>query len=122
MKIRNKKDLELAYFILKCYVEDGKRKEKIDELKREIRRYVNQPAPKQRVINGESALDSCILLVELPLWITDKETAEEWFEAKEVMECRPSQYDCTGQLFTAWYKIFKRRGSWWAYHCIAMDV
>ncbi len=33
-----------------------------------------------------------------------------------------SQYDCTGCLFTEWFKVFRRRGRWYAYHCIGMDI
>ena len=34
----------------------------------------------------------------------------------------PSQYDCTGQLFTNWFKLIRRRGHWFAYHSIGRDV
>lgn len=37
-------------------------------------------------------------------------------------EMRPSYgYDCTGQPITCWYKLVKRRGLWYAYHCIGAD-
>lgn len=41
---------------------------------------------------------------------------------EEKYELRPSYgYDCTGQPITCWYKLVKRRGMWYAYHCIAAD-
>ena len=41
---------------------------------------------------------------------------------EEKYELRPSYgYDCTGQPMTCWYKLVKRRGLWYAYHCIAAD-
>ena len=41
---------------------------------------------------------------------------------EERYELRPSYgYDCTGQPITCWYKLVKRRGMWYAYHCIAAD-
>lgn len=41
---------------------------------------------------------------------------------EERYELRPSYgYDCTGQPMTCWYKLVKRRGLWYAYHCIAAD-
>ena len=30
-------------------------------------------------------------------------------------------YGCTGQPITCWYKLVKRRGMWFAYHCIGAD-
>ena len=41
---------------------------------------------------------------------------------EEKYELRPSYgYDCTGQPITCWYKLVKRRGLWYAYHCIGAD-
>lgn len=41
---------------------------------------------------------------------------------EERYELRPSYgYDCTGQPITCWYKLVKRRGLWYAYHCIGAD-
>lgn len=25
-------------------------------------------------------------------------------------------------VFTEWFKVFRRRGRWYAYHCIGMDI
>lgn len=33
-----------------------------------------------------------------------------------------SPYDCTGQEFTNRYKLFRRRGHWFAYHSVSRDV
>lgn len=43
------------------------------------------------------------------------------FEDKYEMRCANSPYDCTGQMFTVWYKLIKRRGMWYAYHYIGCD-
>ena len=41
---------------------------------------------------------------------------------EERYELRPSYgYECTGQPITCWYKLVKRRGLWYAYHCIGAD-
>ena len=41
---------------------------------------------------------------------------------EERYELRPSYgYGCTGQPITRWYKLVKRRGMWFAYHCIGCD-
>lgn len=33
-----------------------------------------------------------------------------------------SPYDCTGQEFTNWFYLFRRRGHWFAYHSVSRDV
>lgn len=33
-----------------------------------------------------------------------------------------SLYDCTGQEFTNWFYLFRRRGHWFAYHSVSRDV
>ena len=43
------------------------------------------------------------------------------FENNYEMHCPNSPYDCTGQPYTAWYKLVNRRGMWYAYHCIGID-
>ena len=41
---------------------------------------------------------------------------------EEKYELRPSYGSgCTGQPITCWYKLVKRRGLWYAYHCIGAD-
>ena len=30
--------------------------------------------------------------------------------------------DCTGQEFTNWFYLFRRRGHWFAYHSVSRDV
>lgn len=41
---------------------------------------------------------------------------------EERYELRPSYgYGCTGQPITCWYKLVKRQGLWYAYHCIGCD-
>lgn len=65
---------------------------------------------------------SVIWLLELPIEIKTKSQAENWFQYNERLECVLSIYDCTGQQFTAWYKLFKRNERWWCYHCVALDV
>lgn len=40
------------------------------------------------------------------------------YEAKD----SNSPYDCTGQEFTNWFYLFRRRGHWFAYHSVSRDV
>lgn len=51
-----------------------------------------------------------------------KEIADDWFRATRYLEYFPTPYDCSGQKFTSWYKLFRRRGHWFAYHCVSIDV
>ena len=96
--------------------------EKIKELKRSIRIYFkNQELiPEIRVF--DISYDGATYLILFPEEIKTKDEAEGWFDANFYRECRPSQYDCTGQSFTAWYKLVERNGRWWCYHRICYDV
>lgn len=126
INIRNRRDLELAYFMLKCFEEDytemgmtDNRKAKLDEIKREIRRYIHKPS-EYTVVRGD--WDNAVLLKSCPDWVETEEDAEEWFDTCERITYVPTYYDCTGQSFTSWHKVFKRNGKWMCYHCIAVDV
>lgn len=96
--------------------------DKIVEKKREIRKYHKSTEKKDRHLVKDKGIDGYIELIELPDYIESREEAKEYFESEEELRCLPSAYDCTGQLFTGWYKIFKRRGKWMAYHSICCDV
>lgn len=130
MMIRNKKDLQIAYIILRSYTTmvplKGKEQavqEKIRELKTEIRGYFRKKAQEvQRSIVKDYGIDGYVVLYQLPDFLKNAEDATEYFEEEERMVCCPSMYDCTGQAFTSWYKIFERRGRMWVYHSIAFDV
>lgn len=50
-----------------------------------------------------------------------KDEVERLFEDKYEIRIPNSPYDCTGQPFTSWFKVIKRRGLWWVYHAIAYD-
>ena len=63
-------------------------------------------------------MDGYIELYELP----DVTDPEAYFDENERLIATPSQYDCTGQAFTMWHKIIKRRGRNMVYHRVAFDV
>ena len=94
----------------------------VKDLKQGIRIYFKNDArkPERRVFDSD--WDAATFLIKLPAEIKTEEAAEGWFEINEYRECRPSQYDCTGQEFTAWHRLVKRNGRWWCYHRICMDV
>ena len=118
MNIRNKKDLELAYILIK----DSKlaKMPALAELKRDVRRYTHRENGR-RVIQDDG-IDGGTLLIKLPDDIETAEDAEMWFLENEYRECRPSAYDCTGQLFTSSFKLVERFGRWFCYHTVRFDV
>lgn len=81
----------------------------------------------QRFQNGHCVKDfgdgSAILLLPImgTYFDTSLDEAIRIFEDNYEMRCANSPYDCTGQMFTVWYKLVKRRGMWYAYHYIGYD-
>lgn len=51
----------------------------------------------------------------------DRQTAEDFAEQFRI-HCVPSQYDCTGQLFTSWQSVHYLNGEWWLWQCNCLDV
>lgn len=122
--IRSKSDLSLAYSLLRLYMEQGTpvgNAHAIEEAKKEIRKYTHKPSSTRRIIHDDG-IDGYTALIEFPNDLEDEESAEEYFLANEYCECLPSAYDCTGQAFTRWHKLVKRRNRWYCYHCVRFDV
>ena len=88
----------------------------IKKLKQAIRGY-NHRKTDRRYMKGD--IDGFIELIDVPQGVTD---IDAWFDENESLVCMPSQYDCTGQAFTQWYKIVKRAGGYKIYHSIGFDV
>lgn len=129
----NWKDIKVAYWglnewkkIAKMLHLDVVNNEPLIQRKRAIRDFFKRESEKgvRRVINGnaDDCWESVIWLLELPKEIKTRDQAEDWFQYNERLEYIPSAYDCTGQQFTSWYKLVKRRDRWWCYHCISIDV
>lgn len=126
--IRTKKDALVAYAMLDYYervrgtaVAGDLIDEHVADIKRGLRRFFQKSGPEDRhLVKSDS--ESYIELVELPASLTTQEDADWYFMEHEFMERPCSMYDCTGKLFTSWYKIFTRRGRFMAYHSVCMDV
>lgn len=124
MYIRSSRDLRLAYehmrfitdFVKRFGMTGDKVQEMLKDIKRQIRDYNKRESDRRLVCSY--GIDGYIELIELP----DVEDPVEYFEECEYLHYIPSQYDCTGQRFTEWYKIFKRNGKTMAYHCVGVDV
>lgn len=123
-KVISYADLKTAYEILEMIEEidarNGKSQTAVD-LKREIRKFTHAPVSERRIIQDDG-IDGYTELLPLPARIKSVDEAVSYFEACECKPYYPAAYDCTGQAFTAWYKVFARRGRFWAYHRVSVDV
>jgi hypothetical protein len=139
--IRDKKDLAIAYWMVRDYqgkhkneqmekwlaVMDEEQRQKIEdkvkELKVEIRRYHREHPVSEEVLVHDDGIDGYIVRFPLPEFIKSREDGEEYFMENEYIRYRYTYYDCTGQAFTSWFKLYHRPdGRWWAYHRVSYDV
>ena len=89
--------------------------------KRKIRKHRNVKT--DRTIVRDYGMDGYVEKFLLPESITTMEEANEYFEEYERIYYMPSPWDCTGQAFTSWYKIFRKPdGRYLAYHSVGRDI
>lgn len=138
--IRNSADFRRGYEWLglltelstKCDKPDVARAE-IENVKRELRAYAHREITVdvgmgfmcERRIVKDNGIDGYVELVSIPEvfdTLDGEDGAEAFFKDFLEIHGRPSMYDCTGQAFTSWYKLFKRHGQFWAYHSVCFDV
>lgn len=126
MTIRNNDDLRLAYEILGIYAERNGQpdfanrwNDKVVELKRKIRAFNKEEKSRPRVAFSDE--DSITYLQVFPESIQTFGEAEQFFYTymERVVH---SPYDCSGELFTAAHKVFQRRGRFYVYHTLEVDV
>ena len=89
--------------------------------KRRIR-HINQKVVDSLDANRVIKDDGDSVVYREVLSATTMDAAEREFEDYHRKTCIPSIYDCTGQLFTEWYRIFHINGRYVLYHSIGMDV
>lgn len=96
----------------------------VANLKRAIRAYNNRPAPDARVVKYYSCGDGYVELYRFPAELADATYDEvaEWFNDNKRLHGGGGQYDCTGEPFTEWRHIFRRKDGWYAYHSVGIDV
>lgn len=139
-RVRNNKDFREGYELLNLlnrfagqFDSPEKARENADNLKRELRTYAHRNTAVdvgmgfmcERRIVKDDGMDGYIELVSLPEvidTIDGEDGANEFFKTFLEIQYRPTYYDCTGQAFTSWYKLFKRNGQFWAYHSVCFDV
>ena len=138
--IRNKTDLQIAYWLLRDYQckhndetkklieqmtpeQKEKIERKIKSLKTEIRRYYRDHPVSDAVLVKDNGIDGYIIRYPLPDFVESKDDGEYYFKENEYIHYRPTYYDCTGQAFTGWFKVYKNTdGRWWVYHAVDFDV
>ena len=125
-EIHNNDELRTTYSWLRMYQSAGVANDRLYSgfvklLKRNIRQYVSKPTSDRRIIK-DYGIDGAIFLYPLPVEIRTAEKADAYFRQEEYMGRPRSAFDCTGRPFTSWYKIIERRGRYWVYHGVALDV
>lgn len=123
-RINNRRDLRLAYGILatlKSLDKKNMNAEYVKQLKLDIREYQKLPKDGPEFVHSDS-YGYTTIRIPVPEFLKSEEEIEDWFECEHRMICRPSQYDCTGQLFTISHKVVKLHGQTYLYHHIGMDI
>ena len=118
--ITTERDLKNAYLFLRAmanFPED----DYVRSVRLDARRFSHEQKSNRFVTYYEDG--SGITLERLPVpteW--EKDDVEGWFMENRYIHSEISSYDCTGSSFTRWFKVFRRRGCWFAYHSIGLDV
>ena len=116
-------DMRLDYYILHILDNEpgAKNSSALKKMKKNIRNEMKPKKSNRTVVHGD--IDGYIELIDTEIPDTaSREAAEKVFKNRYVMNLPNSQYDCTGRPFTTWYKLFVRRGTWFAYHNVCYDV
>ena len=116
---------EKAYDMFKN--QEGNNKKAFEQLIIDCKKYLRKKnridSEYEKVMVKDYGIDGCVIKFPLPVHITTKEEADDYFMDYEYIYYRPTYYDCTGQTFTSWYKIFRRTdGRFMAYHRISIDL
>ena len=135
INVNGKEAARKAHEVIRMLAKDfpGKLDSEIAEQKRNLRDWEGREAGLDYISGGRWVKeirrkmvkddgDAYTELIALPEDCKTDDDAVGFFRDWLLIECRPSQYDCTGQLFTAWYKVFKRGGRFMAYHRVCADV
>ena len=67
----------------------------------------------------QSGFGEIVVLVSLPLEISTRQEAAEYFNREEVYYPIEDEYE--SQMYTKRYKLFRRDDRWMAYHWIGFD-
>ena len=105
------------------YDEDDKAKTIETDIKKALRAYYKkeQNADPFKLV-ADYSIDGYIQRITMPDTIQNAEDAERYYLNNYYKECKPSQYDCTGQLFTAWYKVGTLNGRPTVWERVCADI
>lgn len=119
--VHNPHDLRAFYEILHLLENqcDDKTALHVEKIKMAIRAYRDRPINQAKIVRSD--YDSMVVVLPLPQHMETEEQADAYFQAHYYRKAYPSIHDCTGQVFTTWYKIFRRNGKFWAYHATSVD-
>lgn len=122
MRILSKGDYRTAHSIIEGFKEHGitpANNEHLRDILRDMRAYTHRPASASVLVKNYG-IDGYIERFDIPAEVTDPEA---YFEEFHRLEYIPSPYDCTGQGFTSWHRIFEKpAGGWRCYHRVGVDV
>ena len=91
--------------------------EMIVAIKRYVRRVSKEKEYPYQIVRDEQ--DNVVYKTVLNA--DTAEGAEQEFRCEHHREYWPTYYDCTGQWFTSWHRIFKISGKYVLYHSIQCD-
>ena len=126
-KVNSKRDYKEAYEFI-GFLEDWNKELKSESVKlyiintkRNMRKYASTYST-DRIVK-DYGIDGYIKLIQLPDFIQTLDEAKEYFDENLYIHHVPDLlYDCTGESFTSWFYVFKRRNKYYAYHSIGFDV
>ena len=113
-----------SYFFIRWLSQKENLKERDASLLMSLKRSVRERSKirNERRIVKDDGIDGYIELVPLPANISTKEEAASYFEKEEYIVFVPGPHDCSGRKFTSWFKVFERRGRYFAYHRVSFDL
>ena len=117
--VRTKDNAELAYMIIRHL--DNNRpdlKQKIADLKRNLREYLNRKPDTEISIVHVYENGNCVFKEILPDFLQDKEDAKDWFKRFRYVPCDYRPFDYTSRIYTSWYRIVGEAGDYKAYYCV----
>lgn len=114
--------IETAYELLQMAKVKKVAPEAVIALKRRVRSINKEETKSGKIIYdyGNGGYDGYIYKEVLE--VNSMEEAEEEFEEYHRRTYIERGYDCTGQAFTQWHKIFNINGRFVLYHSVGFDV